>query len=111
VRDISFSFRGAKLRQQLIRRRTFRTKIALADRRFRIAFDRNQFALLMKNQLAATNPAVRQMDRATCASSIRACIARVFSDIGLETSAVFAFENLPDEAAISTATRSGTSFG
>ena len=47
------------MREQLIRRRAFRTKISLADRALRIAFDRNQFAILVINQLSAPNSAIR----------------------------------------------------
>ena len=50
---------AARVRKKLIGSRTFRTKISLTNRRFRIALDRNQFSILVKNQLAAANAAVR----------------------------------------------------
>ena len=44
--------------EQLIRRCTLWTKVPLADRTFRIAFDRNQFAVFVINELAATDTAI-----------------------------------------------------
>src|SRR5436305_6538624 len=67
--------------EQLIRRCTLWTKIPLADRTFRIAFDRNQFAVFVINELAATDTEYGQIERATFAPSILARIARVLSDI------------------------------
>src|SRR5439155_1350149 len=44
--------------EQLIRRCPLWTKIPLTDRTFRIAFDRNQFAVFVINELAATDTAI-----------------------------------------------------
>src|SRR6266498_2993499 len=46
------------MREQLIRRCAFRAKIALTDRTFRIAFDRNELPAFVINELPATDPAV-----------------------------------------------------
>jgi hypothetical protein len=60
ARRAIFHFRFAtRMREQLIRRRAFRTKVSLTDRRLRVAFDRNQFAVLVINELTATDSAVR----------------------------------------------------
>src|SRR5215472_18296276 len=85
------------MREQLIRRCAFRTKISLVDRRFRIALDRNQFAILVINQLAASDAAVRTYrTRHFCSVDSRVHSARVVRH-RLETCAVFAFTNLPDK--------------
>jgi len=47
------------VRKQLVRRSAFGTKVALADGTFRIALDRDQFSILVINQLAAADSAVR----------------------------------------------------
>src|SRR2546430_701861 len=58
ARRTIFHFRFAsRMREQLIGCRAFRAEISLADRTLRIAFDRNEFSILVKNQLAATNAA------------------------------------------------------
>src|SRR5438045_6099484 len=44
--------------EQLIRSRALRTKIPLADRTLWVALDRNQFAVLVINELSATDAAV-----------------------------------------------------
>src|SRR5438094_4898713 len=60
ARRAIFHLRDAPVvREQLVRSRAFRTKISLADRTFRIAFDRNQFAILVENKLPAPDSAVR----------------------------------------------------
>ncbi len=46
------------MREQLIRRCAFRAKIALTDRTFRIAFDRNKLPAFVINELPATDSAV-----------------------------------------------------
>src|SRR5689334_12898101 len=85
------------MREKLIRRRAFRTKIPLIDWRFGIALDRNQFAVLMKNQLAAADAAIGT-NRTRDFRSIgpRAHRAR-FVRHRLETSAILAFANLAHE--------------
>jgi len=98
TRGAIFHFRFAPIvREQLIRCRAFRTKIPLADGRLRVAFDRNQFAVFVINQLPATNAAVwanrsrdlRVVDpRVHCARFVRH---------RFETGAVFALADLPNE--------------
>src|SRR5207245_11096327 len=50
---------ASRMREQLIRGSPFRTKVTLTNRRFRIALDRNQLAVLVINQLPATDATVR----------------------------------------------------
>ena len=50
---------ATRMREQLKGRRAFRTKVSLTDRRLRVALDRNQFAVLVINELTATDSAVR----------------------------------------------------
>ena len=85
------------MREQLIGGRALRTKISLANRTFRVAFDGNQFPILMINQLSASDAAVRT-NRACDLCIIdtrmhRACRVRH----RLKTGAVLAPANLPNE--------------
>ena len=81
ARYFTFSF-ATSVSEQLKGSRAFRAKISLADRALRIALDRDEFSVLVINQLAATDAAIR--DRSSARPwrhrSARAC-ARVFSDI------------------------------
>src|SRR5947209_9480671 len=49
---------AAIVSEELIRRCAFGTKIALADRTLRIAFDRYEFAVLVINQLPTADAAI-----------------------------------------------------
>ena len=82
ARRAIFHFRFApRMREQLIGGSAFGTKISLADRRFRVALDRNQLPIFVIDGWPQPTPQYGQIERATSASSVRACIARVFSDI------------------------------
>src|SRR5205807_7019436 len=85
------------MREQLIGGRTFRTKIPLTNRRFRIAFDRNQFPILVINQLPAADATIwANGARHFCVIYTRmhrACFVRH----RLEAGTVLALANLPNE--------------
>jgi hypothetical protein len=98
ARRAIFHFRFTPIvREQLVRSRAFRTKISLADRTLRIAFDRNQFPILVINELPASNSAIRT-NRARNLRVIDACMHRTrFVGHRLKAGAVGALTNLTDE--------------
>src|ERR1017187_4797472 len=60
ARRAIFHFRlAAVVREQLIRSRAFRAKIPLTDRTLRISFNGDELAVLVINELPATNSAIR----------------------------------------------------
>src|SRR5438034_11817 len=86
-----------RMREQLIRRRTLWTKIPLADRTFRIAFDGNQFAVFVINELTATDTAI-WTDRARNFCVIDPGVHRTrLVRHRLEAGAILALANLPNE--------------
>src|SRR5437773_5469397 len=86
-----------RMREQLIRRRTLWTKIPLTDRTFRIAFDGNQFAVFVINELTATDTAI-WADRARNLCVIDPSVHRTrLVRHRLEAGAILALANLPNE--------------
>src|SRR5581483_10809835 len=85
------------MRKQLVGRGAFGTKVSLADRRLRVAFDRNQFAILVINQLPAANATIwANGTRDFCV--IETCMHRPRPvRHGLKAGAIFALEDLPNE--------------
>src|SRR5262245_2313853 len=78
----------------------FRTKISLTDRRLRIALDRNEFAVLMINQLPAADATIRA--NGGCDFRVvgpRVHRARLFRH-RLQACAVLAFANLANDRPI-----------
>ena len=85
------------MREQLIGCGALRTKISLTDRRLRITFDRNQFPILMENQLTAADAAIRANGaRDFCVIDARVHRAR-FVRHRLQAGAIFALADLPNE--------------
>src|SRR5205807_5935367 len=83
--------------EQLVRSGAFRAKIPLADRTLRFAFDRNQFAILVKNKLPATDSAVRA-NRSCHLGAVDPRVHRArFVRHRLKTSAGGALTNLTNE--------------
>src|SRR5215471_120550 len=98
ARGAVFHFHFApRMRQQLVGGGAFRTKVPLTDRRLRVAFDRNQFPILVKNQLAAADATIGT-NRARYLSTIDARMhcARLLRH-RLETCPVFPFANLANQ--------------
>jgi hypothetical protein len=85
------------MREQLIGCGAFRTKISLTDRRLLITFDRNQFPVLVINQLPAADATIW----ANGASNLRVVGPRSHRPRSirhrLETGAVLSLANLPNK--------------
>ena len=98
ARRAIFHFRlSAIVGEQLKRSGAFRTKVPLADWTLGIAFDRNQFAILVKNKLAAANSAIRA-NRARHFRTVDPRVHRArFIGHRFEPGSVFAFTNLAHE--------------
>src|SRR5205085_12560439 len=98
ARRTVFHFRFASIvREQLIRCRTFRAKLPLADRALRIAFNRNEFVVLVKKELTATNSAVwANRSRHLCIVDPRVHRAR-FVRHRLQSCAVRSLSNLAND--------------
>src|SRR5205823_10561299 len=78
-------------------RRTLWTMIPLANRTFRVAFDRNQLAIFVINELAATDTAIRtNRARNFCIVDPRVHRTR-FVRHRLEAGTILALANLPNE--------------
>jgi len=85
------------MRQQLKRCRAFGAKVSLANRTLRIAFDRNQFAVFVINELPAAHSAVRA-NRSRNLRVVDAGVHRArFVGHRFKAGAVGALTNLTDE--------------
>ena len=69
------------MREQLIGGRALRTKISLANRTFRVAFDGNQFPILVINQLPAADATIWANRAGNLRIIVLARIVCVFFDI------------------------------
>jgi len=67
--------------EQLVGRGAFRTKVSLTDRRLRVPFNRNQFPILVINQLPAADATIWANRAGNLRIIVLARIVCVFSDI------------------------------
>src|SRR4029077_11086162 len=85
------------MREQLIGCGAFRTKISLTDRRLRVPFDRNQFAVLVIDELPAADATI-WANKACDFRVVDTCMHRTrLVRHGFRAGAIFAFANLPNE--------------